>query len=116
MPRLELCAALLASRLFKSVLESLRFKPSRVIHWCDSSIVLAWINSDLNKLKSFAANRIFEIRQTTQESAWRYVPTDSNPADLISRGVDVYQLISTNLWWSGPSFLLNKESEWPDEQ
>lgn len=113
MPRLELCAALLAARLCNMVLESLRFKPSRIIHWCDSSIVLSWINSDLSKLKCFAANRIFEIKETTQPSSWRYVPTDSNPADLISRGVNASQLICSTLWWSGPGFLAADESEWP---
>lgn len=56
-PRFELCAALLAARLCKAVIGSLRSKPDRVEHWCDSIVVLAWINNDLRKLKTFAANR-----------------------------------------------------------
>ncbi|XP_059062406.1 uncharacterized protein LOC131855179 [Achroia grisella] len=41
MPRLELCAALLAARLSGTVIESLRYKPNNVIHLCDSSIVIS---------------------------------------------------------------------------
>ncbi|XP_048484735.1 uncharacterized protein LOC125490228 [Plutella xylostella] len=113
MPRLELCAALLASKLTKAVIDSLRYKPTRIVHWCDASIVIGWINSDLTKLKVFVANRIREIRELTQASAWRYVPTSANPADLISRGVDPRQLPSTELWWTGPKYLLEDESKWP---
>ncbi|XP_047534361.1 uncharacterized protein LOC125069000 [Vanessa atalanta] len=36
-PRLELLGALLAARLCKSVLESLRCNITRIVHWCDSS-------------------------------------------------------------------------------
>ncbi|XP_049878082.1 uncharacterized protein LOC126375229 [Pectinophora gossypiella] len=115
MPRLELCAALLAARLSKSVLDSLRYRPGRIVHWCDSSIVLAWINNDLklNKLKSFVANRISEILENTEQSSWRYVPTASNPADLISRGVDACNLVPMDLWWYGPDFLQQNEVAWP---
>lgn len=112
-PRLELCAALLAARLCKAVIGSLRSKPDRVVHWCDSNVVLAWINNDLRKLKTFAANRTSEIREITEPTAWRYVPTSCNPADLISRGVDASQLVSMSLWWSGPDFLAKEEHEWP---
>lgn len=112
-PRLELCAALLAAKLCKSVVDSLRCRPGRLVHWCDSSVVLSWINSDPTKLKMFAANRVCEIVELTKASSWRYVPTAMNPADLISRGVDAKNLLSMELWWSGPSFLRQNESKWP---
>lgn len=112
-PRLELCAALLSARLSKAVLESLRYKPSRVVHWCDSSIVIAWINNNSAKLKAFVANRIFEINELTLPGSWRYVPTKANPADLMSRGVDARLLVTSSLWWNGPEFLSENESNWP---
>lgn len=112
-PRLELCAALLASRLCQSVTDSLRLKPDRIVHWCDSKVVLAWIANDIKDLKVFVANRVSEIRELTNSSSWRYVPTSCNPADLISRGVDASQLVSMNLWWLGPDYLSKNESEWP---
>lgn len=112
-PRLELCSALVAAKLSKSVLDSLGYKPAKIIHWCDSSVVLSWIKGDASKLKIFVANRISEIKELTSFKAWRYVPTESNPADLISRGVDSKRLISMSLWWTGPDYLLKDESEWP---
>ncbi|CAH2097522.1 unnamed protein product [Euphydryas editha] len=113
-PRLELCAALLSVKLCKSVLDSIRYRPDKVIHWCDSSVVLSWINGDLTKLKLFVANRVAEILDLSQPSCWRYVPTHSNPADLISRGVDAKGLGSLSLWWSGPDYLNKNDSEWPN--
>ncbi|XP_073956544.1 uncharacterized protein [Choristoneura fumiferana] len=112
-PRLELCAALLAAKLTKSVQESLRYQPDKIVHWCDSSVVLAWIKGDVTRLKIFVANRISEITELTSPLAWRYVPTDMNPADLISKGVDAKQLLSRPLWWAGPMFLLKGETVWP---
>ncbi|XP_047041982.1 uncharacterized protein LOC124646011 [Helicoverpa zea] len=112
-PRLELCAALLAAKLTRAVLDSLRRKPAKLVHWCDSSVVLCWMRCDASKLKVYVANRVTEIRELTSSSAWRYVPTQSNPADLISRGVDAKPFTSMALWWTGPSFLLLNESEWP---
>lgn len=112
-PRLELCAALLAARLSKSVVDSIRHKPSRIVHWCDSSVVLSWLSSDASKLKTFVANRVGEIIEISALSSWRYVPTSVNPADMISRGVNASQLRDLELWWSGPDFLQYAESEWP---
>lgn len=112
-PRLELCAALLAARLCNTVKESIRYEFDRIIHWCDSTTVLAWLTGNPNKLKTFVANRVGEIVETTKPSSWRYVPTDQNPADLISRGASAAQLTKSSLWWNGPSFLTQDQSKWP---
>lgn len=112
-PKLELCGALLGARLCKSVMASLRYEPNRIIYWCDSTIVLSWLRGDPSRLKTFVANRVCEIQDTTGDSVWRYVPTGDNPADLISRGVSSQQLEGSTLWWHGPTFLLNEEVEWP---
>lgn len=112
-PRLELCAALLAANLCQSVTESLRLKPTKITHWCDSNVVLCWINKDPSKLKTFVANRISEILDLTNAKDWRHVPTDVNPADLISRGVNAHHLRDSSMWWLGPSFLFEDESKWP---
>ncbi|XP_030023064.2 uncharacterized protein LOC115442195 [Manduca sexta] len=112
-PRLELCAALLAAKLCKSVISSLRYKVNTVVHWCDSCVVLSWLQGNTRKLKTFVSNRVVEICEITNSTSWRYVPTDQNPADLISRGVDPDQISSKDLWWSGPNFLIKAESDWP---
>lgn len=112
-PRLELCAALLAAKLCKAVKESLRCEIQTQVHWCDSTIVLAWLRSSFQNLKAFVSNRISEICEHTNSASWRYVPTAVNPADLISRGISPDQISSTTLWWSGPPFLSQSENTWP---
>lgn len=112
-PRLELCGALLAARLHKTIVESLRLHITQSFHWCDSSVVLGWLNANPSSLKMFVANRVVEITDTTSVSSWRYVPTDTNPADLISRGTTPQILKESDLWWSGPAFLKQEKYSWP---
>ncbi|CAH2105154.1 unnamed protein product [Euphydryas editha] len=112
-PRLELCAALLAAKLSRVAVESLRCTVARQVHWCDSTVVLGWLRAESHKLKAFVANRVVEISELTDVSSWRYIPTLMNPADFISRGLLPKDIISKNLWWYGPEFLLKTESEWP---
>jgi len=56
--------------------------------WTDSSIVLTWIQGPPNKWKAFVGNRVAAIQEETASATWRHMPTQSNPADLISRGVE----------------------------
>jgi hypothetical protein len=41
------------------------------------------------------------------------VPIQSNPADLISRGVEPTTLSTSTLWWKGPQWLTQELSSWP---
>lgn len=41
------------------------------------------------------------------------VATDKNPADLLSRGLSVAELLDNNLWWHGPEFLGTHQDKWP---
>ncbi|XDV43684.1 hypothetical protein PO909_012122, partial [Leuciscus waleckii] len=43
---------------------------------------------------------------------WRYVPTRDNPADHVSGGLTVDEMISSD-WFTGPRFLWNKEMVLP---
>ncbi|KAK9752867.1 Pao retrotransposon peptidase [Popillia japonica] len=61
---------------------------SEVFLWTDSTIVLAWIQTPPNLLKTFVANRIAQIQDLTNGSSWRHVPTSSNAADPLSRGME----------------------------
>eukprot|EP00102_Acyrthosiphon_pisum_P017031 XP_008188215.1 PREDICTED: uncharacterized protein LOC103310743 [Acyrthosiphon pisum] len=44
---------------------------------------------------------------------WNHVSTQDNPADLISRGCGVDQIINNDLWWEGPNCLADKSKNWP---
>lgn len=66
-----------------------------------------------NLLPVFIANRITQIQNLTNVESWRHVPTESNPADLLSRGVCPSDLVECTLWWKVPAFLQEEASEWP---
>lgn len=112
-PRLELCACLLGAQLAGAVCRALRCIITRKVYWTDSSIALSWLGMRYDKLKTFVANRVSSIREITDGSEWRHVPTALNPADLGSRGVDAKNLNNLDLWWKGPAFLSQCESAWP---
>nr|XP_042912271.1 uncharacterized protein LOC122272538 [Parasteatoda tepidariorum] len=108
-PRLELCAAVLLSKLMKKILSALKLQTDKVYLWSDSMIVLAWIQKEPTSLKTFVKNRIALIQELTLKSQWNHVPSEMNPADLISRGLDPVKLLETKLWWKGPNFLYDNE-------
>lgn len=115
LPRLELCAALLGAQLSRTVLEAMNnvININKIIYWCDSTIVLAWISSESSKLKTFVANRIAKIQTISQVDQWRHIPTSLNPADHVSRGVNPEDILGLNLWFQGPDFLMQSEENWP---
>lgn len=114
-PRLELSGALLLARLFREVSSALNIMPVKVIFWCDSTIVLHWLNTPSHLLKTFVANRVVEIRELTGSHVWRHVRSEDNPADAISRGQVPTMFLKNKTWRSGPVWLAKSEEEWPDE-
>ncbi|GFT13515.1 integrase catalytic domain-containing protein [Trichonephila clavipes] len=106
-PRLELCGAHLLSKLFKSVLRTLKHYTFDVFAWTDSKIVLSWLSSHPRKWKTFVANRTSEIMEVLPTKHWRHLPSKENPADIASRGIDPKCLPDCKLWWQGET------SSWP---
>jgi len=116
-PRLELCGALLLSELAAEVKNEISkiniTLPTENIHlWTDSTIVLAWLTS-MKPLQVYVANRVAQINELSCETQCYHTPTTDNPADLISRGIDVCALLSCQLWWNGPEWLRLPSSHWP---
>ena len=91
-PRLELMAALVGIRLTKTICDALRHKPNKIFLWLDSKIILHWIHTDSASLGPFVGIRIGEIQSTYDKNHWRYIPTELNPADDLSRGIPVKKL------------------------
>jgi len=87
--------------------------PSNIILWSDSTIVLSWINTS-KPLKVFVANRVAQIIDLSSPTQWMHVPTSSNPADIITRGIDVQSLSTNELWWNGPSWLSQDKKYWSE--
>nr|CAH7734508.1 unnamed protein product [Callosobruchus chinensis] len=112
-PRLELCGAVLTTRLSKKVSQALKININACYYWVDSTIVLSWISTCPSKLKVFVSNRIAEIQRCTNVQQWAQVSSSDNPADLVSRGINATELKQCTLWWNGPSWLVHKQADWP---
>ena len=87
-PRLELCAATLLSKLYKKALHALNMKIDESYLWTGSSIVLTWIQGQSNRWKTFVGKKVATIQEETASATWRHVPSQSNPADLIPKRVE----------------------------
>lgn len=96
-PRLELSACLLLAQLVQKCLKALKLNISNVLLWSDSTIALAWIESSPHLLKTFVSNRVVLIQQLSQTFQWQHVPSQDNPADLISRGLSPKDLLKNEL-------------------
>ena len=112
MSRLELLAALLGAQLSKYFSKALlpNFQPLQTVLWSGSQITLSWISSTYALRQQFIRHRVQLINDITSPSAWGFCPTTSNPADIITRGVDTKAFISTQGYWNqDPSWLLRPE-------
>ena len=113
LPRLELLGAELLSSHVQAILSHTNVKPSKIVLWTDSQIVLDWLSSEPKRWATFVANRVGEITSIFGRSHWRHIPTEFNPADCASRGITLDELQHHKLWWTGPKFLEQPEDNWP---
>ncbi|XP_046141114.1 uncharacterized protein LOC123987685 [Osmia bicornis bicornis] len=111
-PRLELCGAVLLSKLIAEVQKGL-ILPATITAWTDSSVTLHWIKGHASTWKPFVAHRVATVQSNVPPQNWRHVATKNNPADLATRGITPSELLSSHLWWSGPSWLVDPPDLWP---
>ena len=112
-PRLELCGAQLLARLIKKVLLILCVPINSVHLWTDSRLVLIWLQDIPTRWNTYVANRVSEIQDITSNFCWHHVPSEDNPADILSRGTGPEELRHSSKWWNGPSWLEQSEELWP---
>ena len=60
-PRLELCGTHLLAKLITSVSKALAINIDCVYAWCDSTIVLHWLDRSPRRFKTFVGNRVTKI-------------------------------------------------------
>ncbi|XP_053698904.1 uncharacterized protein LOC128745859 [Sabethes cyaneus] len=99
-PRKELLAARLLHHLVKKILSALTTAFEEIVLWSDSQIVLAWLQKTPSRLDVFVANRVNEIIASGERFRWRYVSTNHNPADVVSRGQPADKLARNDLWYT----------------
>ena len=86
LPRLELLAAYILSKLLKFVLKALKVSVNRTVCWSDSLVALNWIRKQSRSWKLFVANRVQSIQENIPPENWNFCPGIENPADLLTRG------------------------------
>ncbi len=114
-PRLELQAAVLGTRLAESLKTSLRLEIDKIVYWSDSKNVMGWINSEARRYHQFVAFRIGEILESSNSKNWRWVPTEHNVADEATKS-KIQKLDSSSRWFKGPKFLYDEENTWFAEE
>lgn len=114
-PRLELSAAVVASRLYGFISDELEITIDKVTFWTDSMIVLGYLRNETRRFKTFVGNRVSQIHDVTSPDQWRHVSSELNPADIASRSIDASDVDSLNTWLNGPKFLMKSEQHWPKQ-
>ncbi|KAI3351158.1 hypothetical protein L3Q82_005715 [Scortum barcoo] len=99
--RLELCASHIGAQLAAVLKKELTLHISSVTYWTDST-------TD----KVFVGTRVVDIQELTEACPWRYVKSEEIPADDITRGLTLSQLLGHNHWSNGPAFLQQNEASW----
>lgn len=113
-PRLELEAALIGAQSLHKMQRTLGLSTDQVHLWTDSTVVLQWIRKPYSSWKTFVAQRVHKINALYGAEKWRHVPTHENPADIGSRGILAEELVTSEMWFKGPSFLQHSEENWPE--
>ena len=112
-PKLELMAMLVGAKIDKYCTEALfHIKINTFYLWSDSKTALSWCSS-YDKKEEFVSNRVRQIREILPQAKLMYVPSELNPADILTRQPKADCLINNQRWWNGPEFLVKPSSEWP---
>ena len=106
-PRLELCASVLAVEVADLVTRHLDLPLDCVHYYTDSRIVLGYINNTSKRFTVYVSNRVQKIKKLSRPDQWSYVPTDLNPADAATRPISVTKM-SESKWLQGSPDVINR--------
>ncbi|KAK7921993.1 hypothetical protein WMY93_008895 [Mugilogobius chulae] len=112
-PRLELCAAVLAVEMADFIKDEIDIDIDKVTFHTDSRIVLGYIHNASRRFYVYVSNRIARIRKSSHPNQWHFICTEENPADHGTRPVTATALKDTN-WFSGPAFLWRRRGRMQD--
>ena len=103
-PRLELCAALLATQVAQIVQDNLCMRITKVQYFTDSRVVLGYLNNRTRRFYNYVSNRVERILHVSKPEQWHYVSTKENPADHGTRGLATGSELQEK-WLCGPELL-----------
>lgn len=109
-PRLELCAAVLAVNIMETITTEISVKFDDITFYTDSRVVLGYIYKEKRRFQVYVSNRVQRIRKSTNPGQWHYVSSEHNPADVATRPIAPTKLQDT-IWFSGPAFLHHPRTE-----
>lgn len=109
-PRLELCAAVLAVEVAQVIVEQLKLQLDHINFYSDSRVVLGYINNETKRFFTYVANRVARIRSFSTPSHWFYVRSEMNPADVGTRGIQPSDMQGST-WLRGPEMPCFSEKE-----
>ena len=116
-PKLELQAAVLGTRLCKSVMKNSIWEFSEVHRIVDSECTLLTLKKDTLKLPEFQSNRVGECMESSDISEWFHTRSKNNIADLGTRNEATVQSISEESEWQrGKQWMYLPVDQWPVTQ
>ena len=106
-------AATVRDMLTREMKDTITFE--KTVMWTDSETLIKWIRDRKTRFKTFVKNRLTKIHELTNVEEWRYVPSQDNPADDCSRGLDPGDK-KWERFYRGPKFLWQPEANWPEQR
>ena len=113
MPRLELQGLMVGVQMIIYIKEHVKMNIICVFYHTDSTVVYYQVQNCEKKYKVYVANRINKYRLVASPDDMRHVPTDLNPADILSRGAMPSETEAWEKFHQGPAYLRLPEAEWP---
>ena len=80
-PKLELQAAVTATRIKTKLLEETNFDVKRIYFWSDSKTVLKYIYNEKKHFPVYVMHKLDEVRSNSNITDWNYIPTHHNVSD-----------------------------------
>ena len=102
-PRLELTAVVVSTK------RELDYQDIIEVFWTDRQVVIGYIHNEAKRFHTFVANGVQEVRNHTKPEQWRYIASESNPANAASRGLTARQMVQDSCWFKGPELLWSSD-------
>ena len=109
-PKLELCAAVEATKAAIFVAKELGIALQAMVFYSDSMIVLGYLRNTTKCFSCYVTRRTEYILNLTSVDQWKYVETRDNAADVATRPMTVQQL-KDSFWFTGPPFIRSLEAQ-----